>query len=84
MRGLAHPAQQLSIALVARTHATRPCAFLQQRLQVIQHEERTPVAQMLQQEAQASFEAGRHFGQRLRGEHLQAVRKPRFAGRGIA
>ena len=73
MRGLAHPAQQLSIALVARTHATCACTFLQQRLQVIQHEERTPVTQVLQQEAQASFEASRHEAQRLGGEHLEAL-----------
>ncbi len=84
MHGLAHPAQQPSIALVAGTHVARARAFLQQRLQVVQHDERSCFPQILQQQAQASVEAGRHIGEWLWCEHLEAVRQQRFAGGGIA
>jgi hypothetical protein len=40
--------------------------------------------QGLQQKTQASVEAGRHDGQRLGGEHLQAVLQQRLTGGGIA
>ena len=84
MRGLAHPAQQLRVSLVAGTHATRALPFLQQCLQVIQHEQCTPLTQVPHQETEASFEGGRQETQRLGGEHLEALIQNRFTGGSIA
>ena len=59
-------------------------AFLQQCLQVIQHEECTPVTQVPHQETEASFEGGRHETQRLGCEYLEALIQKRFTGGSIA
>jgi hypothetical protein len=84
VRGFAHAAQQPSIALVAHTHTTHALPFLQHCLQVVQHEERTLLTQVLEQETQTSFEACRHEAQGLGGKHLEALIQQRFTGRGIA
>ncbi len=73
MLGLGYLAQQPRVVFVACTHAARSFPFLEQHFQVVQHQQHTCFAQVFQQQAQASFQAGRYFPQRLGGEHLQAV-----------
>ena len=84
MFGLGHPAQQLRVALVARAHMTRALAFLQQDLQIVQHQQDTGTTQILQKEAQASFEAVRLVAERLGGKHLEALIQHPFARGNIA
>src|SRR5216117_2948358 len=84
MLGVSQPEQQPGVSLVACTHVARALAFLQNRLQVIEHQQDTHVPQVLQQEAQASFEADRHVAECLGSKYLKALIEQRFAGGGIA
>ena len=80
MLGSSYPAQQLGVPLVACTHVAHALAFLQQRLQVIEHQQDTGGAQGLQQEAQATFEAHRHVAKRLGDKHLETLTQQFFEG----
>ena len=54
--GLSHLAQQASIPLEACTHAARALPFLQEHLQIVQHQQHPPRAQLLQQQTEAFFQ----------------------------
>ncbi len=83
MSGLPHPLQQSGIPLEACTHAARPLPFLQQHLQVVQHQQHPPSAQLLQQQTETFFQGVGQVPQQVWGQHLQASIHERGAGRGI-
>ena len=83
VRRFGDPPQQPSVPLQAGTQMSPDIAFREQGFQVVQNQQDTRGPQVLQQEADASFEAGKHDAQRLRGEHLEALIQERFAGGGI-
>jgi hypothetical protein len=79
----AHLLQQSGIPLETCPHAACACPLLQERLQVVQHQQHPPSAQLLQQQTQASFQGVRQIPQPLRGKHLQALLHQCVTGRGI-
>jgi len=73
VRGLAHPSQEVGIPSEACTHVARACTLLQEHLQVVEHQQHPPRAQLLQQQTQAFFQGVGQVVLPLRGEHLQAL-----------
>ena len=80
MLALGDIAQHLGVVFIAGPHAPRAFPFGQQHLQVVQHQQRPFVPQVVQQQPLPRFQAGWQLGQRLWGQHLQAVGQQRFAG----
>src|SRR2546422_535819 len=70
--------------LKARTQVPTDLAFPEQALQVVEHQQPPPAAQLLQQQAQASLQTLGRLGQRLGRKHLQTALQQGGARRGIA
>ena len=84
VRRLGHSAQQLCIVVIARTKVAFWIVLLQQRFQVVQHEQTVLRLEALQQQVDASINVGWQGRQHLGREHVQAVGEQLQARRGIA